>query len=132
MHNTRGNYSVLPGTGSSWQESCRQGWKEFSGKFTKSQMEKEQNLLSGPAIAKQTERLSICVTLLLEDMRRRWHGGRRRLSWLTEKDLGCFRPVWKPPSLVTLQPRELPSFLAWRCQPDGVPGTIPRQNMARR
>ncbi|CAK7300779.1 hypothetical protein VULLAG_LOCUS8540 [Vulpes lagopus] len=34
MHNTRGNYSVLPGNGSSWQEGCRRGWKEFSRKFT--------------------------------------------------------------------------------------------------
>lgn len=34
MHNMRGNYSVLPGTGSSWQESCPQGWKEFSREFT--------------------------------------------------------------------------------------------------
>ena len=40
-----------------------------------SQMEKEQDLPSGPGIAKQMERLSICVALLLEDMRRRWLGG---------------------------------------------------------
>ena len=42
-----------------------------------SQMEKEQDLPSGPAIAKQMECLSICVALLLEDMRRRWLGGRK-------------------------------------------------------
>lgn len=83
-------------------------------------MEKEQNLLSGPAIAKQTECLSICVTLLLEDVRRRWHSGRKKPSWWMERDLGCFRPGRKPPSLVTRQPLGLPSFLAWRCHPDGV------------
>lgn len=37
------------------------GWKELSRKFTGSQMEKEQNSLSGPAIANQTECLSICL-----------------------------------------------------------------------
>lgn len=34
-------------------------------------MEKEQNLLSGSAIPKQTERLSVLTLLILEDMRRR-------------------------------------------------------------
>lgn len=36
-----------------------------------SQMEKERNLLSGSAVPKQTERLSVCTLLILEDMRRR-------------------------------------------------------------
>lgn len=77
-------------------------------------------MLPGPAIAKQTECSSICVTLLLEDVRRRWHSGRKKPSWWMERDLGCFRPGRKPPSLVTRQPLGLPSFLAWRCHPDGV------------
>lgn len=53
--------SARPGTGSSWQGSCRRAWNELSRKFAGSQMEKEQNSLSGPAIAKQTGCLSICL-----------------------------------------------------------------------
>lgn len=66
-------------------------------------------------------------------------GHEEEVAWWEEetqladgKRSGLLPALWKPPSLVTLQPLELPSFLAWRCQPDGVPGTIPRQNMARR
>lgn len=33
-------------------------------------MEKEQNLLSGAAIPRQTERASVCTLLILEDTRR--------------------------------------------------------------
>lgn len=67
---TREASAALPGTGSSWQGSCWRGWKELSRKFTGSQMEQEQNSLSGPAIAKQTECLSICLAGREEEVAR--------------------------------------------------------------
>lgn len=54
----RGNYPVLPGNRASRQGGCTQAWKQFCRKFTENQMEKEQNLLSGPAIP-QTDRVRV-------------------------------------------------------------------------
>lgn len=86
-----------------------------------SQMEKEEDLLSGPAIVKQTECLSICAALLLEDVQRRRHGGRtgRRLRWQKERGPGRCWPAQQPPSLVVLQPVGLLSPLAWTYRPEG-------------
>lgn len=57
-----------------------------------SQMEKEQNLLSGSAIPKQTERVSVCALLILEDMRRRQPEEEEALA-VMGRDRGCFQRV---------------------------------------
>lgn len=85
--------SALPGIGSSWQGSCWRSWKELSRKFTGSQMEKEQNSLSGPAIAKQTGCLSICLGGHEEEL----------VRWEEETQLADGKGSGSlPPSLITL------------------------------
>lgn len=58
-----------------------------------SQMEKEQNFLPGSAISEQTESLSVCTILILEDMRRRQceEEEEEDSSVVMERDLGCFQ-----------------------------------------
>lgn len=102
MYNTRGNYSALPGTGSSWQEGRRQGWKEFSRKFSdKARWRRNRTCcLDQPS----PTRRSSCPSVSPFSGRTRGGGGVGVLSWWKERDLGGCWPAQKPPSLVTLRP----------------------------
>lgn len=127
MHNTRGNYSVLTGTGSFWQESCRQGWNEFSRKFTKRASWRRSRTcrLKEPS----SDRCSACLSALPFSWRHKQEGAlcqEEQDSAGRCRDPGYFPPEGRPPPQIILQPLGPPSRLAWRCHPDGGAGNHPR------